>query len=129
MSLAIADPAAASPSAASPGAADPTSPDARQAAIAARPGRRVAVEDLLPALVADGLLSTEDADEVGRYAGLSGGEQHALVALSRRKLRAPASGRTLDLDALCAWFAEKVGLPHARIDPLKVDLSRVADVM
>ena len=129
MSLAIADPAAASPSAASPGAADPTSPDARQAAIAARPGRRVAVEDLLPALVADGLLSAEDAEEVGRYAGLSGGEQHALVALSRRKLRAPASGRTLDLDGLCAWFAEKVGLPHARIDPLKVDLSRVADVM
>ena len=46
MSLAIAD----------PGAAGPTSPDSRQAAIAARPGRRVAVDDLLPALVADGLL-------------------------------------------------------------------------
>src|SRR5690606_41859001 len=62
------------------------------AALAARPGCRVALDDLLPVLVADRLLSPEDADEVGRYAGLSGGEQHALVALARRKLRAPATG-------------------------------------
>src|SRR5690606_13357302 len=33
------------------------------------------------------------------------------------------------LDALCAWFAAKAGLPYVRIDPLKVDLSRIADLM
>ena len=87
------------------------------------------VDDLLPALVADRLVSPEDAAEVGRYAGLSASEQHALVALAGRKLRVPDTGRMLDLDTLCVWFAGKVGLPHARIDPLKVDLSRVADVM
>ena len=100
----------------------------QQAVLPARPGRRVSLEDLLPVLVADGLLAAADAEEAGRYAGLSG-EQHALVALARRKLRSPATGRTLDMDMLCAWLARKVGLPHVRIDPLKVDLSRVADVM
>ncbi|HLT27338.1 MAG TPA: GspE/PulE family protein [Zeimonas sp.] len=94
-----------------------------------RPGCRVSVEDLLPALVEDGILSREDADAVARYANLSSSEQHALVALARRKLRSPTTHRVVDLDTLVPWFARRVGLPHVRIDPLKVDLARVSDVM
>ncbi len=99
------------------------------AAIRARPGCRVSIDDLLPALLADQLISAEDAGEVARYASLSSGEEHALVALARRKLRSPVSGRTLALDTLCTWFAGKVGMAHVRIDPLKVDLARVGEVM
>jgi general secretion pathway protein E len=94
-----------------------------------QPGRRVAVEDLLPALVADGLLAADDAEAVDRYARLSNADQHALVALARRKLKSPGSHRTLDLDLLCPWFAQRVGLPYVHIDPLKVDLARVSEVM
>ena len=94
-----------------------------------QPGRRVAVEDLLPALVADGLLAQADAEAVGRYARLSNADQHALVALARRKLKSPGTHRLLDLDVLCPWFAQRVGLPYVHVDPLKVDLSRVAEVM
>jgi general secretion pathway protein E len=94
-----------------------------------RPGCRVTVEDLLPALVDDGVLSRDDADSVARYANLSSSEQHALVAIARRKLRSPTSNRLVGLDTLVPWFARRVGLPHARIDPLKVDLARVSDVM
>jgi general secretion pathway protein E len=35
----------------------------------------------------------------------------------------------LDLHALTAWLAGRVGLDHVRIDPLKVDFSRIAEVM
>ncbi|NLD69049.1 MAG: type II/IV secretion system protein [Limnobacter sp.] len=94
-----------------------------------RPGCRVTLEDLLPALLADGLVSAEDAAEIGRYANLSRGDQHALVALAQRRLRSPATGRLLELDALSSWFAAKAGFPYVRIDPLKVDLSRIAEVM
>jgi general secretion pathway protein E len=94
-----------------------------------QPGRRVTVEDLLPALVADGLLAPADAEAVAQYARLSNADQHALVSLARRKLRMPSNHRVLDLDVLCPWFAQRVGLPYVHIDPLKVDLSRVADVM
>ncbi|MCD6672141.1 MAG: GspE/PulE family protein [Burkholderiaceae bacterium] len=94
-----------------------------------RPGCRITVEDLLPALVDDGLLSRHDADSVARYANLSSTEQHALVAIARRKFRSPSTNRLVDLEALVPWFARRVGLPHARIDPLKVDLSRVCEVM
>ncbi|OJX08235.1 MAG: type II secretion system protein E [Burkholderiales bacterium 70-64] len=94
-----------------------------------QPGRRVTVEDLLPALVADGLLGQADAETVERYARLSSAEPHALVAIARRKLKSPGTHRTLDLEVLCPWFARRVGLPFMRIDPLKVDLARVAEVM
>jgi general secretion pathway protein E len=94
-----------------------------------QPGRRVTVEDLLPALVADGMLAPADAEAVAQYARLSNADQHALVSLARRKLRMPSTHRALDLDVLCPWFAQRVGLPFVHIDPLKVDLSRVAEVM
>jgi len=35
----------------------------------------------------------------------------------------------LDTEALTEWLARRAGLPYLRIDPLKVDVGRVADVM
>ena len=47
---------------------------------------------------------------------------------------APAStrvgdGKVLDTEALTEWLARRCKLPYLRIDPLKVDVGRVADVM
>lgn len=39
------------------------------------------------------------------------------------------AGQALDLDRLCQWLAEKAGLPYLRIDPLQMDLQRVADLV
>jgi len=50
--------------------------------------------------------------------------------LAERKLSsAQPPHRVLDLHALTAWLAGRVGLDHVRIDPLKVDFSRIAEVM
>ena len=94
-----------------------------------RPGRRLRVEDLLPALVEDGLLAPEDAERIAAHARLSSADQHALVSLANRKLRSPATHRALDLDTLTRWLAERSGLPYLHVDPLKVDMARIADVM
>ncbi|NWG74393.1 MAG: type II/IV secretion system protein, partial [Rubrivivax sp.] len=40
-----------------------------------------------------------------------------------------ATGRALDVEARTEWLAQRLGLPYLRIDPLKVDVARVADVM
>jgi general secretion pathway protein E len=94
-----------------------------------KPGQRLELADLVPALLDDGLLAAEDARQVLRYAGLSTSGQHALIALAQRKLKSAATGKPLELDTLCVWLAARVGLPYRHIDPLKVDLARVADVM
>lgn len=93
-------------------------------------GQRLGVGELLAALVEDGLLDPAQARTETDYARLSQARRHALVAIAERKL--PASGapsRVLDLDMLCGWLARRVGLDHVRIDPLKVDFARIAEVM
>jgi len=95
-----------------------------------RAGQRVQVATLLDALVADGMISAEDGMKSALYARLSTSDQHALVSIAQRKLRgAKPPHRTLDLEALTEWFARRVGLPFVHIDPLRVNFSRVAEVM
>jgi general secretion pathway protein E len=58
------------------------------------------------------------------------GPVHPLAAVAQCKLvSGVAPHRLLTLDALTEWCAAKVGLPFIRIDPLKIDFTRVADVM
>ncbi|GAB3459363.1 GspE/PulE family protein [Massilia terrae] len=55
---------------------------------------------------------------------------HPLTAVAQCKLvSALAPHRLLTLDVLTEWCAAKVGLPFYRIDPLKIDFAKVADVM
>jgi general secretion pathway protein E len=55
---------------------------------------------------------------------------HPLVAVAQCKLQsATAPHKLLTLDGLTEWMAGKVKLPFFRIDPLKIDFTRVADVM
>ncbi|MDF9754062.1 general secretion pathway protein E [Pseudomonas sp. TE6288] len=61
----------------------------------------------------------------------------ALAALERGKTHPAehpleliaAIGHPLELDALCRWLADRVGQPFLVIDPLQVDLVRVAGLM
>ncbi len=58
------------------------------------------------------------------------GSMHPLCAVAHCKLvSARAPHRLLTLDLLTEWLANRVNLPLYRIDPLKVDFTRVADVM
>jgi general secretion pathway protein E len=55
---------------------------------------------------------------------------HPLCAVAHAKLlSAQPPHRLLTLDALCEWLAARSGLAFTRIDPLKIDFTRVADVM
>jgi general secretion pathway protein E len=93
-------------------------------------GRRLGVEDVLAALHEDGLIDAEQLQTQTGYARLTQARRHALIAIAERRLRsARAPHRELDLEALTAWLAERTGLEHAHIDPLKVDFAKVADVM
>jgi len=85
-------------------------------------------------LLADGLI--EKADVKARYneaqALLRNATiaMHPLTAVAQIKLlSAIAPHKQLTLDWLTEWMAGKVKLPFFRIDPLKIDFTRVADVM
>ena len=83
-------------------------------------------------LLLDGLAATGrlDADQVrlarsDRPEGLHPLEQIAELTLEDRQ----RPGRRLDLDTLCQWLAERIGVPYLRLDPMQVDLAQVAGLI
>ena len=80
-------------------------------------------------LVIDGWMSQSDSD---RALAIGDRERrgHPITLLAEMNLRTPdAQRRLLDLESLTQWLADKVKLPYQHIDPLKVDFTRVVDVM
>ncbi len=89
---------------------------------------------LLQWLRDDGWIGAADAQRVARRFGAADSTQHPLVRLANAGLvrsveGAAGDGAALDVEALTQWLAGRAGLPYVRIDPLKVDVGRVADVM
>jgi general secretion pathway protein E len=77
----------------------------------------------------DGWIGADDVERVTRRFGAGASSQHALVRLGQAGLAKRESGQPLDAEALTAWLAKRARLPYLRIDPLKADVGRVADVM
>jgi len=85
--------------------------------------------ELLGWLQTDGLISAEDVDRVARRYGAGSSSLHALVRLGAAGLARLDNGKALDTESLTEWLAARARLPYLRIDPLRADVGRVADVM
>ena len=67
------------------------------------------------------------AQEICRHSKLG---LHPLLAVAQCKLQTrEAPHRLMSIDWLTEWLAAKVGLPYYRIDPLKIDFTRLVDIM
>jgi general secretion pathway protein E len=96
--------------------------------------RRLDLQLIFSWLLADGIV--EKSTVKPHFAQAQGiqknavGAMHPLTAIAQCKIvSAKLPHRLLTLDVLSEWCAGKVELPFLRIDPLKVDFTRVADVM
>ncbi|MDE2324349.1 MAG: type II/IV secretion system protein [Betaproteobacteria bacterium] len=54
---------------------------------------------------------------------------HALHKVANAGLTRVADARALDLDQLTAWLAGRADMPLLRIDPLKVDIGKIGDLI
>jgi general secretion pathway protein E len=88
---------------------------------------RLTIQELLDELLNSGLISPAKFEEL-RFLPRTAVDIHPLVWLAERELEDPG-GNLLDLDVLCRWLAERVGLPFFRIDPLKIDVDAVTSVI
>ncbi len=84
---------------------------------------------LLQWLQADSLVSPDDAQRVAARFKAGQSKLHPLVRLGGAGLHRLGGTQPLDIEALTEWLAQRCGLPYLRIDPLRVDVGRVADVM
>ncbi|UZJ43274.1 type II/IV secretion system protein [Marinimicrobium sp. C6131] len=86
---------------------------------------------LVDDLVKDGRLGQEDANRLlGAVRTREQAMMHPLAYIASQGLDdITRPGKVLDGDTLTAWLAEKAELPVYHIDPLKIDVPRVTDVM
>ncbi len=78
-------------------------------------------------LNADGLLSNDDLARIPLNSSL---KVHPLVFLAEQQFAdASAPGKVLTMPRLLLWLSERVGQAVFRIDPLKINVTAVADVM
>jgi general secretion pathway protein E len=94
------------------------------------PEHRLALAEVLEALVADGMVARSDADHLIAERRRYRAEHHPLVVIADRKWKSQRPPhRVVSVEWLTEWLAGKVGLEYFHIDPLKINFSAVTDVM
>ncbi len=93
--------------------------------------RKLDLESVLRALIEDGLLSGADAEKVRADVRIAKGalELHPLVVVANLKITNHKTGKTLTLEGLTEWLAEQAALPYLKIDPMKIKMAEVTDVI
>ncbi|OGP00787.1 MAG: type II secretion system protein E [Curvibacter sp. GWA2_64_110] len=80
-------------------------------------------------LLADGVISDEEAQRTIARCAQAESVQHPLLRLASVSMRRASDQKPLDIETLTQWLAGRAGLDYLRIDPLKVDVGKVADIM
>ncbi|PZO20097.1 MAG: type II secretion system protein E [Burkholderiales bacterium] len=77
----------------------------------------------------DGVISSAEAERTVARCASAHSAQHPLQRLSVVGMARKSDAHVLDIEMLTQWLAQRSGLDYMRIDPLKVDVGKVADVM
>ena len=77
----------------------------------------------------DGVISAAEAQRTIARCSQVQSAQHPLVRLASVSMTRVADGKPLDIETISQWLAGRAGLGYLRIDPLKVDVGKVADTM
>lgn len=77
----------------------------------------------------DGVISAADAQRTIARCSQVQSAQPPLIRLASVGMTRVADGKPLDVEIMAQWLAGRAGLNYMRIDPLKVDVGKVADTM
>ena len=95
----------------------------------ALPSGKLEMSYLLAWMGEDGLVDATELVRLTQRYSAGASAQHPLIRLASAGLTDARNGGPLDIEVLTKWLADRCHLPYLRIDPLKVDVARVADVM
>ena len=91
---------------------------------------RLSLPEVVDALITAGKVPRAEAESFRQERRYYRGERHPLCVVAEQRWKTPEPPhRLLDLDTLAEWLAEWSGLPCYHIDPLKVNLAAVTEVM
>jgi general secretion pathway protein E len=91
---------------------------------------RLTLAEILAWLVADGIITIKDADELTAEYRLKRLVAHPLALVANKEWKSQKSPhRVLSVEELTEWLALRVGLDYFHIDPLKIDFTAITEVM
>jgi general secretion pathway protein E len=95
------------------------------------PNRRLDIDEVLATLRHEGVITEPEVKRVRSASRTTGRtELHPLVVVANAKLEhARKPGVQITLDWLTQWLAHHAGLPYVHIDPTKIDVARVGQVV
>jgi general secretion pathway protein E len=91
-----------------------------------RTERNLDMRTLVAELGTAGILNNNDS---ARMTDVNAGSVHPLVFLAEQKLTNATLDRPLDMEALLLWLGEMSGQNLYQIDPLKINVGAIAEVM
>ena len=101
-----------------------------QTAASAVQDHRLALSEVLQALVAEGIVPKADADKLVADRRLHRGDHHPLVVIADQKWRSHnPPQKILSLEWLTEWLARQTGMDYFHVDPLKINFAAVTEVM
>jgi general secretion pathway protein E len=80
-------------------------------------------------LQADGIVSPDEANRTIARCAQAESAQHPLLRLASVAIQRASDGKPLDIELLTHWLAGRAQMAYLRIDPLRVDVGKVADTM
>jgi general secretion pathway protein E len=86
-------------------------------------------QQLVEWLSEDAVISHEEARRTIARCSQAESAQHPLVRLAAVAMTRAEDGKPLDIETLTQYVARRGKLDYLRIDPLKVDVAKVADIM
>jgi len=95
---------------------------------AKQPDRRLRLDDILKLMVADGQVSSADAEPIARSRTKQYDHPLELIASAKLKSLKPPH-KLMTLEWLVEWLAGKLKIAYLHIDPLKIDLGAVTATM
>ncbi|MBT8132965.1 MAG: type II/IV secretion system protein, partial [Gammaproteobacteria bacterium] len=92
--------------------------------------QQLEVSDILKWLEEDEMVDIENAQMLRTLAvDAEYKKKNPLEVIAERNWINLTTQKLLTLDLLTQWFADRVELPYVRIDPLKVEVAEVTEVM
>ena len=80
-------------------------------------------------LHSDGMITEQEAARTVARCAQAESAQHPLMRLASVSIRRANTSQPLDIEALTQWLAAYAKLDYLRIDPLRVEVGKVADVV
>ncbi len=92
--------------------------------------RTLTLDAVVRDLIADGIVAQEVGEKLLRDRRLARNDMHPLAVVADQKWRDLHNPKkTLTIEGLTHWLADRVQLPYLHIDPFKIDFATVTKVM